>query len=456
MAASGWVCAGRRRLWLTGLFFALLSLTSCGGGGNSGGNTGGGTGQGVVLSTPIVMDGGPAGELNVPFVSVTVCSPGTATCQTVDHVILDTGSTGLRLVASVLDSNLALPAETDGSGNPLRECYAYVTSYVWGSMVTADVSIAGQNQPNLPVHLIGDDAAGAPATQCTSVANADFASFINQATATSMLTNTVAAFGANGILGVSPTGAQDCGVYCAPGTTQSASFLANYYYSCPTSTTCAPTTAALGSQASNLIALLNGGQVNGIGISLPAVAGPGATTASGTLTLGVSTNPSDTPPGTATFYGLDPYAFFSTQLNNSEYLGIVDSGTAFYLFTDASITSCPVGGEVELYCPPSTLSLSATFGETTDVVHASGASGSVGFSIQNYLNVSNSSFVAPDIGTPCGLYLNGTCYTATATTPTQSLPYFIWGLPFYLGRTVYFVYPGATAGNVRGPAVGFF
>ena len=146
MVASGWMCAGRHRLWLTGLFCALLTLAGCGGGGSSsGGTTGGGTADGV-SSTPIVMDGGPAGELNVPFVSVTICNPGTATCQTVDHVILDTGSTGLRLVASVLDSSLVLPAETDGSGNPLRECYAYVTSYVWGSMVTADVSIAGQKQ----------------------------------------------------------------------------------------------------------------------------------------------------------------------------------------------------------------------------------------------------------------------------------------------------------------------
>ncbi len=454
MIAAGRVRAGRRRFYLTGLCCAFLALTGCGGGGgaNSGGNTGGGTGN-VAQTTLITIDGGPASLVNVPFISVTVCAPGTATCQTIDHVILDTGSTGLRLVASVLGSNLTLPAESDGSGNPLRECYAYVTSYVWGSMVTADVSIAGQKQANLPVHLIGDSAAGAPAAQCTGVANADFASFINQASATSTLTDTVATFGANGILGVSPAGAQDCGTYCAPGTSAPASALANYYYSCPSTTTCTPTTAALSSQASNPIALLNSGQVNGITISLPAAADPGATTASGTLTLGVSTNTGNTPPSTAKFYGLNPYALFSTQFNSTNYLGVVDSGTELYLFTDASITSCPVGSSVELYCPASTLSLSATFGETADVVHARGTSGAVGFSIQNYANVPNSDLVAPDIGTPCGLYLNGICYTAT--TATQSLPYFIWGLPFYFGRSIYFVYQGATAGNVQGPALGF-
>ncbi len=447
MAATGWARAGRRGLGLTGLLCALLALTSCGGGGG-----GSGTGN-AAQTTAIVIDGGPAGAINAPFVSVTVCTPGTAACQTIDHVLLDTGSTGLRLMASVLGGNLALPTETDGSGNPLRECYAYVTSYIWGSMVAADVSIAGQKQANLPVHLIGDAAAGAPAAQCTSAANADFASFINQVNATSTLTDTVATFGANGILGVSPAGAQDCGTYCAPGTSAPASFLANFYYSCPTSTTCTPSTAPLSGQASNPIALLNGGQVNGIAISLPAIADPGTTTASGTLTLGVSTNSGNTPPGTAKFYGLDPYASFATQFNGTNYLGVVDSGTALYLFTDGSIPSCAVGGSIELYCPAATLSLSATLRETTIAYHARGTIGTVGFSIQNYANVPNGDAVAPDVGTPCGLYLNGTCYTAT--NAAQALPYFIWGLPFYLGRSVYFVYPGATAGSVQGPAVGF-
>lgn len=457
MRAGGWARGKRRRHALAGLCCAVLvlALAACGGGGGGGSNGAAGGGGNGAPTTPIVVDGGPQNVLNAPFVSVTVCVPGTATCQTIDHVLLDTGSTGLRLMASVLNSNLALPAETDGSGNPLRECYAYVTSYVWGSMVTADVSIAGQKQANAPVHLIGDAAAGAPAAQCTSVANADFAAFINQPSATSTLTDTVASFAANGILGVSPAGTQDCGTYCAPGTLEPPSVLANFYYSCPTSTTCTPTTAALGSQASNPIALLNGGQVNGIVVSLPPIGEPGAASATGTLTLGVSTDAGTTPPATARFYGLDSNALFSTQFNGTSYLGVVDSGTALYVFSDAALASCAVGASVELFCPASTSALSASFSEASDVLHARGTSGTVGFFIQNYANVLNIDTVAPDIGTPCGLYLSGTCYTATATDTTQSLPFFIWGLPFYFGRTVYFVYPGAAAGSVLGPAVGF-
>jgi hypothetical protein len=35
--------------------------------------------------------------LNKPCVSVTVCTPGTSTCQTISDILLDTGSYGLRI-----------------------------------------------------------------------------------------------------------------------------------------------------------------------------------------------------------------------------------------------------------------------------------------------------------------------------------------------------------------------
>ena len=56
--------------------------------------------------TTITVDGGPAaaaGQINHAYVSVKVCAAGsTGSCATIDHVLLDTGSTGLRLVRSVL------------------------------------------------------------------------------------------------------------------------------------------------------------------------------------------------------------------------------------------------------------------------------------------------------------------------------------------------------------------
>src|ERR1700729_4220682 len=47
------------------------------------------TGANVV---PLVVDGGPTGKIiNTPFISITLCAPGSTTsCQTIDHIMVDT------------------------------------------------------------------------------------------------------------------------------------------------------------------------------------------------------------------------------------------------------------------------------------------------------------------------------------------------------------------------------
>src|SRR5208337_1949151 len=73
---------------------------------------------------PIVVDAGPpgVGTVNEAFVTVTVCLPNTSTCQNIDHVLVDTGSSGLRLLSSAGGGELnpsLLPNEPDSKGNPL-------------------------------------------------------------------------------------------------------------------------------------------------------------------------------------------------------------------------------------------------------------------------------------------------------------------------------------------------
>jgi len=95
---------------------------------------------------PLVVDAGPVAgrpSINVGYVSVTVCTPGTsgttAACQTIDHVVLDTGSYGLRLLNSQLSSSLNLPATTNFSGHAVGECLQFVIGTTWGSVRLADV-----------------------------------------------------------------------------------------------------------------------------------------------------------------------------------------------------------------------------------------------------------------------------------------------------------------------------
>src|SRR5262249_17889282 len=39
---------------------------------------------------------------NKPCVSIQVCTPGTSTCQTINDVLVDSGSVGLRIFKSIL------------------------------------------------------------------------------------------------------------------------------------------------------------------------------------------------------------------------------------------------------------------------------------------------------------------------------------------------------------------
>jgi Protein of unknown function (DUF3443) len=162
---------------------------------------------------PLIVDGGPSGlptpTVNVPYISVTVCLPGTTTCQTIDHVVVDTGSVGLRLMSSVV--TIGLPALTDASSRPLAECLQFVSGTTWGSVVTADLKLptSGERATSVHAQLIGASSAGSPPSGCTGTP-----------------INTVDTFGANGIIGVGLF-TNDCNASgdCAPG-----SQAANYYY----------------------------------------------------------------------------------------------------------------------------------------------------------------------------------------------------------------------------------
>ncbi len=81
------------------------------------------------------------------FVNVTICAPGSTTnCQTIDHVQVDTGSQGLRILASALTSSMLSGLQPIGIGTgSLAECTRFVDGYSWGPLVTADMHIGGSD-----------------------------------------------------------------------------------------------------------------------------------------------------------------------------------------------------------------------------------------------------------------------------------------------------------------------
>ena len=137
---------------------------------------------------------------NTLYTTVIICVPGTTTCQSIDHVLVDTGSTGLRIPASLVTLNL--PFMTDASNNPIGNCIQYAdTTYQWGPIVKVDVQMAGEVASSVPIQIVGP---------------ANFAAAPAACSAGGIPAQTVAELGANGILGVGVF-RQDCGSACAVG-----------------------------------------------------------------------------------------------------------------------------------------------------------------------------------------------------------------------------------------------
>ncbi|MGN6820967.1 MAG: DUF3443 family protein [Sphingomonas sp.] len=439
---------------------AALALAGCGGGGSGGG---GGSPVAVVTPTPtptptpsptptatpvantatVTLDAGPAAlntgagaytAFNEPYVSVTICAPGSASnCQTIDHVILDTGSVGLRIIQPVLNAALlaALPTESDASGNPVGECYQYVNSYAFGSVRTADFSIAGEKVAAMPFQTIGDTGtfAGVPST-CSSGGGTAI--------------KTVQDFGANGIIGIGTT-TTDCGSYC----TVNGGSAGAIYYDCP-SAGCgsiigrAANASAPFQQLPNPVAAFAADN-NGTIVSLPAVAQPGAPSLTGTVTFGIATQAdnglgaANILPLTTSTSRLGPGVLTATYNGKQLTQSFLDSGSNDYFFIDTSLNPCTDPTLIAFYCPlmPTPLSpvLTATNGAT-----ASGA-----FELYSPLNVNGTSTVAPGLG-------------VNPTLVKPPLPFansFDFGVPFFFGKTVYTAIEGRPAGGLNGPYVAF-
>lgn len=358
--------------------------------------------------------------VNTAFVSVTLCTPGGGSCQTIDHVAIDTGSVGLRILASAVPGAVALRTLTDpASGSALRECVQFADGYTWGSVVTADVQIGTRKLSSLPMNLIGDAGAGVAPPGCVS----------------GPAENTVATFGSNGVLGIGNF-LHDCGAGCVTN-----AFPAGYY-ACPSSGTaagCAPAKVGLDRQVPNPIAAM-GGDNNGATIQLAAVPATGAATSAGTLFFGVGTQGNNSL-GSAQLFTLDAFGTFVTNFEGGSDTAFIDSGSNGYFFPSRSLPNC--ADAPDFYCPKSGDS-PISVPQTATIVGRNGVSANVGFTVANadQAFATNASALPGLAGSTAilGGGLGGT---------------FDWGLPFFYGRTVYVLFEGQTLGSTAGPAVGF-
>lgn len=431
----------------------LLGISACGGGSNSNSSSSSGcaaantsctTAAGptvIPTSTTANVDmyvGDPntTGQWtyqNEPLVSVTICTPNhtsASQCQTITNILLDTGSYGLRVFGSAINSNVQLTQQTideDGETMSLGECMQFGTGADWGAVKKGDVLLGNQTASNIPIQVI----------------DVNFASIPSGCAALCPDTDPCTA-GFNGILGVGIF-SQDCGNDCA--LSQNDQVNPGLYFGCD-STGCynadnGPCSSdgacayevPLANQVINPVANFAAGANNGVSLYFPSISANGASAVTnGVLHLGIGTVssvtvlPADQNGMTdgnvadfaTTFQGVTYGGSNSNPSNeNDPSLAFIDSGSNS-LFFPSNQPQC--SDNPGFFCPGTTQSLSATM---------EGFSGtptsSVSFSMANadaLFNTGNSAF-----------------YNVCASS--QGI--FDWGLPFFFGRTVYVGLNGTTA-----------
>ena len=418
---------------------AALALAACKGSHSSstpavsttGGNIIAGAASNV--ATLIVNAGpGPTASINIPYTSVILCAPGSTTnCQTIDHIAVDTGASGLRIAASVLSPTLAaaLQLTVDGNNNAIVECTQYADGYAWGPVVSVDMGISGEKAASLPIQIFGTSLfpsppAGAP---CEGAGPQ---------------LDTVASFGANGTLGVSVF-AQDCGSGCALALSAPAN--PGFYYACSSATTCSVTTVPLTSvsgpeQVQNPVTLFAANN-NGVIIEMPTVNAAGQTTVSGALVFGIDTLTNNVFGTTATVMVVEPvHGYVSTDFNTLSYpKSSFDTGSsALYFDVPTTFTLLPLctdSARSTLYCPTATASFKAAAVSATNVPL------SIPFSVASADSLLSGGGTLVAFGNLAG----------SVSDPGV----FDWGMPFFYGRNVYFALEGKLTSVAQGPFIAF-
>jgi len=366
----------------------------------------------------LTVDTGPAaatGQINHAYVAVKVCAPGSQTqCASIDHVLLDTGSSGLRLVRSVLTSGgVTLAAATDAQGQAIEECMTFGGGQTWGPVALADVTLAGESATKLPVQIMDDTNTGAPPPATCG--------------ASGTLINGVAGFGANGILGVGVF-SQDCGAACVNPTTPLA-----LYYGCTAAGACTAENIALAGQVTNPVAMFAADN-NGIIVSVPNLQNAnGDLSVTGQVIFGIATQSDNAlPPVGLTVLGADAHGDFTATYNGGTTVlpALIDSGTDAYSFDDPTMMPCASGAFVGYYCP--TVAPQSVYAVNTGV-GLNNAANRVDFAIADPNSFVANAAAFIDLGGGGG---------STRLT---------WGMPFFYGRKVYIGIDQRLSGTYTGP-----
>ncbi len=380
-----------------------LVLTGCGGGGGGGSSTVTPPQPNVANQVAMTVEQYAAintfPTVNLPYVSVTLCDT-TGRCQTIDHVVVDTGSYGLRVLASAVTS-LSLPISTTADGATLAECATFLGGFMWGGVHNATVKMAGETASNIPVELMGDPSLPSTAPSQCQNGGSDIGNLNG--------------IGGNGLLGVGQfVGDQGSYYACVGGPSGS----------------CSTTLIAPSNQVSNPVSSFATDN-NGVILQMPAISIFGQMNATGTLTFGIDTQANNSVAG----YKILPTDYlgnFTATIAGQVYTqSFLDSGSN-YSFVNLSGYNTNVYGD---YAPAAYTTLTGTL--TSSNVLASPAI-MVQLGMINTIMLNFSAFAAfNDIIDP------GSPGTADI------------GMPFFYGQSIALLISGKQITEGIGPLYGF-
>ena len=350
---------------------------------------------------PLVMRT-PHGGFNRMVVSVTVCEPGTDRCATIDDVMVDTGSTGLRLEASAVPTWLNLPPVLGPGSRPLAECLRFVHDTAWGPLVRADVRLGGLTASRLPLQVI-DDGGGPQPAACP----------LSGVRATS-----------NGTLGIGQH-LFDCPGVCRQSLGEPGTFVRDGVAWTPLVGT-VDEAYRLPNPVSRLPV-----HDNGIVVDLPSPPGGGSEEVVGTLTFGIGTADNNHLAASG-YVRLDGNGRFTTVFDGKTFpASTIDSGTETYVLDDDRLPRCE--GMAWAYCIKPGRRFDA------EMLGQGGTRANVSLTIGDYKARRDRRVGASD---------------DVAEAAQSRSAAFTWGAPFFLGRRVFLAIEGkpiAGAPGVFGP-----
>lgn len=328
---------------------------------------------------------------NAACVTVLICQADNPdNCDSVDDILLDTGSSGLRVFGSLLTKTLA---SMEINGSAVAECVGFADGTgSWGPVKYANVKLgSAATTEAIPIQVID---VNFPTT------GAGKANCIGASTSPSD-------FSLNGIIGVGPLKTDAATVT---------------YFTC-SGTICHAVVPP--AYVTNPISKFAPGLNNGLTLTFAALPDEGATGADGYGIFGVATSAANTPKSTVSTFEIKasspiPINVFST-FHETTLPSFLDTGSQFFYFEDYFLPKCP---GTNAFCPDNI---------TAELAQMNGNDGN---------DIVSSAYINFNIGNAMQLIDSGNTAFSNIGYVFPGFNNIDWGMPFYFGRTVYTVFAG--------------